>query len=36
MAQYIEGHDWNQSMLLPAAIDDYVSPEDPWRVQRTL
>ena len=28
MAQYIEGHDRNQSMLLPAAIDDYVDQLD--------
>ena len=31
MAQYIEGDDRNQSMLLPAAIDDYVSPASPVR-----
>ena len=31
MAQYIEGDDWNQSMLLSAAIDNYVSPASPVR-----
>ena len=31
MAKYIEGDDRNQSMLLPAAIDDYVSPASPVR-----
>lgn len=31
MAQYIEGDDRNQSMLLPAAIDDYVSAASPVR-----
>jgi transposase len=28
MAQYIEGDDRNQSMLLPAAIDAFVDPLD--------
>ena len=31
MARYLEGDDRNQSMLLPAAIDDYVSPASPVR-----
>lgn len=31
MAQYIEGDNRIQSMLLPAAIDDYVSPASPVR-----
>lgn len=31
MAQYIGGDNRNQSMLLPAAIDDYVSPASPVR-----
>lgn len=31
MAQYIEGDNRSQSMLLPAAIDDYVSPASPVR-----
>jgi transposase len=31
MAQYIEGDDRNQPMLLPAMVDDYVSPASPVR-----
>ena len=33
MAQYIEGDDRNQSMLLPAAIDDDVSPARPVHLE---
>ena len=31
MAQYIEGSDRYQPMLLPAAVDDYISPASPVR-----
>ena len=31
MAQYIQGSDRKQPMLLPAAIDDYISLESPLR-----
>ena len=31
MARYIEGDDRNQPMLLPAMVDDYVSPASPVR-----
>ena len=32
MAQYVSGLDRSQPMLLPASVDDYVSPESPIRV----
>ena len=32
MAQYVSGLDRSQPMLLPASVDDYVSPENPVRV----
>ena len=32
MAQYVNGLDRSQPMLLPASVDDYVSAESPVRV----